>query len=133
VLISNHSIQRKIVSRFRQSVVLYALIILSGCSLFDLQDGENVEVHNFAGGIAGDEPQSVLAARDILKAGGNAADAATALYFVLSATLPSSAGLGSGGVCLVHDASARTTLALDFVLQSLVIFLIFSLQSLVTF
>lgn len=118
MLVSNHSIQGKIVSRVRQSVVLLALIILSGCSLLDLQDSENVEVRNFAGGIAGDEPQSVLAARDILSAGGNAADAATALYFVLSATLPSSASLGSGGVCLVHDAPTRTIQALDFVLQT---------------
>ena len=118
MLVSNHSIQGKIVSQFRQSVVLFALIILSGCSLFDLQDADNVAVHNFAGGVAGDEPQSVLAARDILNAGGNAADAATALYFVLSATLPSSASLGSGGVCLVYDASARTTMALDFVPQT---------------
>lgn len=118
MLVSNHSIQGKFVTRFRQSVVLFALIILSGCSLLDLQDAENVKVHDFAGGVAGDEPQSVLVARDILKAGGNAADAATALYFVLSATLPSSASLASGGVCMVHDAPTRTTLALDFVLQT---------------
>jgi gamma-glutamyltranspeptidase/glutathione hydrolase len=61
-------------------------------------------VDNFYGGIVADEPRAALVGREILSAGGNAADAVAAAYFVMSATMPSTAGLGGGGVCVVHRA-----------------------------
>jgi gamma-glutamyltranspeptidase/glutathione hydrolase len=66
------------------------------------------------GGAAVDEPRAALIARDVLANGGNAADAAVAAYFALAVTLPSAAGLGGGGVCLVHDAEKETTDVFDF-------------------
>ncbi len=68
----------------------------------------------FLGGLATDEPLATLAGRDALESGGNAVDAAIAVYFNLAVTLPSVAGLGGGGVCLVHDAQTNVTRALDF-------------------
>lgn len=66
--------------------------------------GELYSVDDFYGGIVADEPRAALVGREVLNAGGNAADAVVAAYFVMSATMPSTAGLGGGGVCVVHRA-----------------------------
>lgn len=71
-------------------------------------------VEGFAGVAVADEPSAVLAARDVLAAGGSAADAAVALYFSLAVAMPSTAALGGGGICIIHDGEKKTTEALDF-------------------
>ncbi len=71
-------------------------------------------VGGFAGAAAADEPRAVLVARDVLSGGGSAADAAVAAYFTMAVTLPSTAGLGGGGACLVHDAKKKTVEAIVF-------------------
>ena len=69
------------------------------------------------GGAVADEPAAALVARDTLSAGGNAADAAVALYFALAATYPVAAGIGGGGVCIAHRASDGESAMIDFRLR----------------
>ena len=103
--------------RWRNKGVAAALVALglTSCSDVGLERGTVGFVRGFFGAVAADEPNAVLIGRDVLAAGGNAADAAVALYFSLAVTLPSVASLGGGGVCLVHDAQSGRVEALDFV------------------
>jgi len=50
----------------------------------------------------------------ILKQGGNAADAAAAVGFALAVTLPRAGNLGGGGFALYYDAQAKDIKALDY-------------------
>lgn len=84
-----------------------ALLLLAACA-DDRTAGVLGQVEGFSGLVAADEPQAVLIGRDVLALGGLATDAAVAMGFALSVTLPSSAGLGGGGVCLVADAEPPT-------------------------
>jgi gamma-glutamyltranspeptidase/glutathione hydrolase len=68
----------------------------------------------FAGAAVADEPAAALIARQVLEQGGNAADAATAIYFSLAVTYPGAAGLGGGGLCLVHGAGEKTVETISF-------------------
>lgn len=51
---------------------------------------------------------------DILKAGGNAVDAAVGIGFALAVALPNAGNLGGGGFMVVHDAKTGKSVALDF-------------------
>jgi len=57
--------------------------------------------------VAADESFAAEVGRDVLQGGGNATDAAVAMYFTMAVTLPSAAGLGAAGVCVIHDATKR--------------------------
>jgi gamma-glutamyltranspeptidase/glutathione hydrolase len=68
----------------------------------------------FSGIAVSDEPRVTLTGRDVILAGGNAADAAASMALSLTVTLPSRAGLGGGGMCAVFDPKTNKSEVLDF-------------------
>ena len=105
------------------SAALALLLALPGCSAFQSAgdsaaatavQGQEGFVRGFLGYAVADEPRAAVAARNVLSAGGNAADAATAAGFMMAVTLPSRAGLGGGGACLVFDPRRGATEAILF-------------------
>ena len=50
----------------------------------------------------------------ILSKGGNAVDAAIAVGFSLTATLPRAGNIGGGGFMLIYNASEKTVISIDF-------------------
>jgi len=105
---------------WRQFALGLTVSTIAACSPFGEDDKNAIPrgtvgfVKGFIGGVAADEPRAVLIGRDVLAAGGSAADAAVAVYFAMSVTRPSSASLGGGGVCLVRDQKTEKVETLDF-------------------
>ena len=64
--------------------------------------------------VSADESRAAEIGRDILQNGGNAADAAIAMYFAMAVTLPSAASLGASGACVVHNSKTRGAEAFVF-------------------
>jgi len=97
------------------------LMALAGCaSTVDenkVERGQLGFISGFYGGVAVDEPRAALVGRNILSQGGKAADAAAAIYFALTVTMPSRASLASGGVCLTYEGRTQKSETLDFRLQ----------------
>jgi gamma-glutamyltranspeptidase/glutathione hydrolase len=97
---------------------LTLLAVLPGCSTIDsvsdsllgsgTKAGTPGFVPGFLGGVVADEPRAVLAGREVLSAGGTAADAAVAVALTLTVTLPSRAGLGGGGACIAYAPDVKS-------------------------
>ncbi|HSS84026.1 MAG TPA: gamma-glutamyltransferase, partial [Reyranella sp.] len=64
--------------------------------------------------VSADESRAAEIGREILQSGGNATDAAAAMYFAMAVTLPSAASLGASGACIVHNDKTKAAEAFVF-------------------
>lgn len=78
-----------------------------------LRGGGKHAVRGEAGLVTTVEPHATRAGAGVLRAGGNAIDAAVAVAFALAVTHPSAGNIGGGGFMIVRLASGETT-AIDF-------------------
>ncbi|MGE3147842.1 MAG: gamma-glutamyltransferase [Pseudorhodoplanes sp.] len=66
------------------------------------------------GMVVAQEARAARIGTDILKAGGNAVDAAVATGFALAVTYPRAGNLGGGGFMLIHLARGNRNIAIDY-------------------
>src|SRR5438876_11695073 len=93
-----------------RSLALITVFLLSGCGGSETNDNVTNPLGQsparqplsnlLRGGVAfaavsADESRAAEVGRDVLRGGGNATDAAVAMYFAMAVTLPSAAGLGA--------------------------------------
>jgi gamma-glutamyltranspeptidase/glutathione hydrolase len=71
-------------------------------------------ISGYAGMAAADEPRAATVGREVLANNGTAADAAVAMAFTMTVTLPSRVGLGGGGVCLASERAGQRVEAISF-------------------
>lgn len=94
-------------------LALVLALTIGACS----GDNDNLEfgvIEGFTGAVAADEPRAALIGQRILGIGGNAVDAAIAVYYSMAVTIPSRAGLGGGGICLVFANQERDATIIEF-------------------
>ena len=100
----------------RQSAAAFLFpFLLGACGVAPGVEQAAAPRPDWLGSVAAGEPNAALAARDILRAGGSAVDAAAALAMALAVTRPSRAGLWAGGVCLVNDSEDGGRWAYSFI------------------
>lgn len=99
----------RIKSIFFFSVVTFFFI---GCASLDVADPSR-EARGLHGMVASAHPLASQVGVDILKAGGNAIDAAVAVGFALGVVEPNASGIGGGGLMLIWFADSGKVVFID--------------------
>ncbi|MEO0777691.1 MAG: gamma-glutamyltransferase [Bacteroidota bacterium] len=104
----------------KPSKLLYAILLSLGATsalaqgpIFSTRDVHH-PILGQNGMVATQHPEATRVGLEVLRAGGNAIDAAVAVGFSLAVVLPRAGNLGGGGFMLVHDAQSQQTQAINY-------------------
>lgn len=103
-------------------LVLVSFVTLTGCNNSNNPNGDDLKfddlsVRDYVGSngvVAAANPYAAKAGLDILKAGGNAFDAAVAVSFALGVVEPNASGLGGGGILVAYEAGTGEYVSYNF-------------------
>ena len=102
----------KYLSSFRFTLWLFiAALFVTGCAPVEVLDTSR-DARGMHGMVASAHPQASQVGVDILKAGGNAVDAAVAVGFALGVLEPNASGIGGGGFMLIRLAESGDAIAM---------------------
>ncbi|KAG5639221.1 hypothetical protein H0H81_005295 [Sphagnurus paluster] len=82
-------------------------------AIFQAFSSRRSVVYGTKGVVSSSQPLATEAGLEVLRQGGNAADAAVATSTALNVTEPSCCGIGGDAFCLFYDASTKTVKALN--------------------
>ena len=101
-------------SCFSISFILLIVSLSFGQSAIYSASSVHHPIVNKNGMVASQHALATEVGLDILKAGGNAVDAAVGVGFALAVVLPRAGNLGGGGFMIVHDADSKETTAINY-------------------
>jgi gamma-glutamyltranspeptidase/glutathione hydrolase len=90
-----------------------SLLFLNGCAAQTPRTDSAQAVAAAPGVVSAADPRAAEAGREILRAGGSAADAAIATAIALTVVEPQSSGIGGGGFLVHHDGRSRALTSFD--------------------
>ena len=98
-----------------RQIILSALLLTVSLSPAKASDPETLsEARGKNGMVVSVSPPASEAGLAILKAGGNAVDAAIAVEFALAVTWPEAGNIGGGGFMMVHPVGGREVFCIDY-------------------
>jgi gamma-glutamyltranspeptidase/glutathione hydrolase len=99
---------------FHRIILTAILVAVSMLSAQAGEPGTLSEARARHGMVVSVSPPATEAGLAILKAGGNAVDAAIAVEFALAVTWPPAGNIGGGGFMLVHPPDGRDVVCIDY-------------------